>query len=234
VRPLCILLTGTPIASAERERGGWGALIRETTGAAWSGSWQELDCRTGEPFPDPAYVAGFVITGSSASVTERADWMLRTEDYLRTAISRGASVLGICFGHQLLAQAMGGRVEKNPRGREIGTTEIEIVSQDPLLDAAAQPFMANMTHVDSVVEPPKSAKLIARTPLDPHSGLRFSERVWGVQFHPEIDGDVMRKYICARRELIDQEGLDAAAILAGARDAAPGAAVLQRFAGLVR
>jgi GMP synthase (glutamine-hydrolysing) len=234
MRPLTILLTGNPIASAERERGGWGALIRETTGAHWPGAWQELDCRTGAPFPDPAGVAAFVITGSSASVTERADWMLRTEAYLRKAVSGGTSVLGICFGHQLLSQALGGRVEKNPRGREIGTTEVQIVAPDPLLDDSERPFVANMTHVDSVIEPPDGAKLLASTRLDPHSALRFGERVWGVQFHPEIDGDVMRKYISERRELIDGEGLDATAILAAARDARPGASVLRRFAELVR
>ena len=234
MRPFCILLTGNPIASAERERGGWGALIRETTGADWPGSWLEFDCRTGEPFPDPAGVAGFVVTGSSASVTERADWMLRTEAYLKKAVSEGASVLGICFGHQLIAQALGGRVEKNPRGREIGTTDVELVASDPLLDDAEHPFVANMTHVDSVIEPPKAARLLACTRRDPHSALRFGERVWGVQFHPEIDGDVMRKYISARRELIDEEGLDAAAILAAARDTPPGAAVLRRFAAQLR
>jgi GMP synthase (glutamine-hydrolysing) len=139
-------------------------------------------------------------------------------------------VLGICFGHQLLGQALGGRVDRNPFGREMGSVPVELVESEPLLGSDAGPFLANTTHVDSVVELPPGARVLARTEREPHAALRFAARVYGVQFHPEIDGEVMRHYLEARRDKLDAEGFDADALIAAARDTPAGAAVLARFA----
>src|SRR5690606_26145464 len=135
---------------------------------------------------------------------------------------------GICFGHQLLAEALGGRVEPNPRGREMGTVQIELVERDPLL--GADPALAvNMSHVDSVVGLPAGAVVLARSERDPHAAIRFADSAYGVQFHPEFDGDVMRRYIDARRDVIASEGLDPDAMWHGTSDATSGAEVLARF-----
>jgi GMP synthase (glutamine-hydrolysing) len=129
----------------------------------------------------------------------------------------------------LLGQALGGRVDRNPLGREIGTVPFERVEADPLFDAALPPFTVNMTHVDSVVELPRGARVVARTELDPNAAVRFRERVWGVQFHPEIDRGVMADYVEGRSELIESEGLDLAAIRAGLAGGEAGREVLRRF-----
>ena len=159
--------------------------------------------------------------------------MLGTEDYLRRAVGAKVPVLGICFGHQMLAQALGGRVDRNPLGREIGTVELERIDADPLLDGEAEPYWVNMTHVDTVVDLPPGARVLARTALDRHAAIRFGELVWGVQFHPEIDGGVLREYVSARRAPLLDEGLNPEAILGRARDTPAGAGVLRRFAELV-
>jgi GMP synthase (glutamine-hydrolysing) len=229
MRPLCVVVTGDPIDSV-RERGSdWRQLIREAVADGWKGPWSSVDAREEPEFPDLVSVSALVVTGSASSVTERTPWMMRTEDYLRRAVERNVPVFGICFGHQMLAQALGGRVEQNPLGREIGTVELEPIESDPLLADPARPYLVNMTHVDTVTRLPPGARVLARTALDRHAAVRFSESVWGVQFHPEIDGGVLREYVSARRAPLLSEGLDPDGILGAARDTPAGAGVLRRF-----
>jgi GMP synthase (glutamine-hydrolysing) len=215
------------------QHGDWVRLISRTAADAWPGGFRAIDVRVAEPLPEPAEPRAIIVTGSASSVTERAPWMLRLEEHLRHVVSSGTPVLGICFGHQILGQALGGRVERNPRGREIGTVEVELTAPDPILDDRARPFLANMTHVDTLVELPEGARVLARTALEAHAALRFGENAWGVQFHPEIDAEVMRQYVSGRRELIAGEGLDAAAIHARIRETPPGAETLRRFLRIV-
>jgi GMP synthase (glutamine-hydrolysing) len=179
--------------------------------------------------PDSSDFAGLIVTGSASSVTERAPWMLRTEAYLARAVAHRDPVLGICFGHQLLGQALGGLVEKNPRGREMGTVPFEILADDPLLDRSVTPPLAHTTHVDSVTVLPPGARVLAATALEPHAAVRFGERAWGVQFHPEFDERVMSEYIETRSPLLAEEGRDPAAMLASIGVARAGALVLRRF-----
>lgn len=182
--------------------------------------------------PGPRDAAAFIITGSSSSVTERAPWMLATEQLIREIAEAGTPLFGICFGHQLVGQALGGRVAKNPNGREIGTVEVRVLPHDPLdpiLSGLGDRFTANHTHVDSVVELPKGARVIAATDQEPHAAFAIGDRIKCVQFHPEIDGDAMRGYIEARAHLIEGEGRDPKPILAGAVDAPGGAQTLRNF-----
>jgi GMP synthase (glutamine-hydrolysing) len=229
---LVVLRAGDAAAPVAARRGEFFAWIKREVGDAWSGAWVEHDVRTDAPLPEPASARGFIITGSSSSVTERAPWMLRTEELVRRIVSQGAPLFGICFGHQLIAQALGGRVAKNPRGREIGTVEVRVVPHeppDPLLEGLGPRFVANHTHVDSVVELPPGARLLAATELEPHAAFAVGDTVKCVQFHPEIDGDAMRGYVEARAHLIAGEGGDPAAVLARVTDAPGGAETLRRF-----
>jgi GMP synthase (glutamine-hydrolysing) len=221
---VCILVTGRPVPSAERLRGGFADMVRSATGGAWSGAWIDLDATDDRPIPE--HVEALVITGSPASVTERAPWMLRREAELAALVARDVPVLGVCFGHQLLAQALGGRVAKNPRGREIGTVALSAHVQNPLFEGAID---VNSSHVDAVIEPPPGAEIVASTERDPMSVLRFRRRAFGVQFHPEFDAEIVRCYLRERREPILSEGLDPDALEAQARDTPGGAAVLARF-----
>jgi len=232
--PIAVLVTGKPVPAAQEARGPFGALIREAAQGAWPGEWRDLDCEADEGLPPTRCFSALVITGSPASVTTRDRWMLRTEAYLRRAVAGGTPVLGICFGHQMLAQALGGGVQKNPHGREMGTMALELTRDDPLLDVSERPLAVNMSHVDSVGRVPPGATVLARTALEPNAALRFAQRVWSVQFHPEFDASVMRQYIEARRDIIAGEGLDPDAMLSSAGDAPFGAAVLRRFLGMIR
>jgi len=227
--PLCILVTGDPVPATQERVGGFAALVRAGLAGAWQGGFVELDARSAPELPASECFAGVIVTGSASSVTERAPWMLRAERYLARAVELEQPVLGICFGHQLLGQALGGLVERNPRGREMGTVEVEIVEDDPLLDRSIVPALAHATHVDSVTVLPAGARVLARTALEPHAALRFGRRAWGVQFHPEFDEQVMSEYVKTRQELLEQEGRDTAAALAAVRAAETGNLVLRRF-----
>ena len=227
--PLLILVTGDPVTPTQERAGGFANLVRGGLAGAWTDGFVEVDARTADALPEAGKFSGVIVTGSASSVTERAPWMLRTEEYLAGAVRDEHPVLGICFGHQLLGQALGGSVTKNPRGREMGTVALEIVADDPLLDRSIEPALAHATHVDSVTQLPKQARILARTALEPHAALRFGERAWGVQFHPEFDELVMTEYLSSRREILTQEGRDPEAMLAAVRVAAAGRLVLRRF-----
>jgi GMP synthase (glutamine-hydrolysing) len=225
--PIAVAITGDPVETVHRTRGGWAKIVRLSIGELWPHDYLTVDARQGE-LPRLDSVSALIVTGSASSVTSREPWILHTEAYLAGAVRERVPVLGICFGHQLLGQALGGQVRPNPRGREIGTVLFERVTDDPLF-GDERAFAVNMTHVDTVLELPHGARVLGRTELEPHAAVRFGERAWGVQFHPEIDGEIMKRYVEARRELIDAEGLDGQAILEAVVDAPSGASVLQRF-----
>lgn len=227
--PLCILVTGDPVAKTRERAGGFAHLVRSRLSGVWGNGCVEVDARVEDSLPDLRQFSGLIVTGSASSVTERAPWMLRAEQYLSQAVESRHPVLGICFGHQLLGQALGGQVQRNPRGREMGTVRLTIVADDPLLDRSIEPALAHATHVDSVTVLPPGAQILARTELEPHAALRFGDRAWGVQFHPEFDERVMADYIETRAELLTEEGRDPARLLAAVSPAQAGASVLRRF-----
>lgn len=235
IKELIVLRTGDALAPVAARRGEFFDWIRATVGADWTGGWREHDVRGDAPLPGPTAAAGFIITGSASSVTERAPWMLRAEALIRAIADAGTPLFGICFGHQLVASALGGRVAKNPRGREIGTVVVRRRPpdphgpHDPIVADLPPVFHANHSHVDSVVELPPGARHLAETDLEPHAAYAIGATIKCVQFHPEIDGDAMRGYVAARASIIATEGGDPAAILARVTDTPDGAATLRAF-----
>jgi len=228
---LLVLRTGDAVPEVASRRGTFLRWIQDGVGDVWDRQWHEHDARSDEALPDPVSFAGIVVTGSAASVTERAPWMLRAEDFLRTAVAADVPVLGICFGHQLLAQALGGSVARNPLGREIGTVKLEATEHavaDPLFDGLPPSFSVNVSHVDTVERLPPGSTVLSSTSGERHAAFRVG-RAWGVQFHPEFDGDVMRGYALARREAIESEGLPWERIHGEAQDAPHAVALLRNF-----
>ncbi|BDG10877.1 type 1 glutamine amidotransferase [Anaeromyxobacter paludicola] len=131
---------------------------------------------------------GVVVTGSFASVTAPEPWMdALSAELLR--IARERPVLGVCFGHQLLARALGGRVERNPRGLEAGACEVALTPagrDDPLFDGVPDRFLAHELHEDHVAELPPGAVRLAGNAMSPVQAFRAGN-LRAVQFHPEID-----------------------------------------------
>ncbi len=196
-----------------------------------------VDVRAGTPLPLYETLAGVVITGSHDMVTDRLPWSERTAAWLPGLVERGIPTLGICYGHQLLAHALGGRVAVNPRGRSIGSIDVTLdpaAAEDPLLAGLASPLVAYVSHTQSVLELPPGARRLAATPRDPHHAFVVGGCVWGVQFHPEFDGPIAAAHVATFRADLEEEGLDADALLAGCAPTSPACAVLARFGELVR
>lgn len=190
----------------------------------------------GDPLPAHCEYGGVVVTGSWAMVTERAPWSVASAAYLRELVAREAPVLGVCYGHQLLVDALGGEVAYNPRGRSAGTVELtltEAARDCPLFSVLSERPRVQVSHMQSALRLPEGAVRLAASPLDPNHAFRYGERTWGVQFHPEFDAWVSREYILARREAIEAEGLSVERLLANVRDSDDGARLLKRFVELV-
>jgi GMP synthase (glutamine-hydrolysing) len=230
---ITILVAGNAVPAVAARRGDFVRWIREHTGDAWGGEWHSVDVRGDGPLPGPRDADAFVITGSSSSVTERAPWMLRAEAFVRKIASARTPLFGICFGHQMIAQALGGEVTKNPRGRQIGTVRVDRVADDPMFTGLPRTFHVNATHVDSVARLPEGARVLATTSLDPVAAFSVGAHVKAVQFHPEFDADVVRGYLHARAEIIRGEGKDPEALLSNVHEGTRGRDILRNFAKLV-
>jgi len=147
------------------------------------GDLVEFHCPEGE-VPESFRYDGFVVTGSRASVYWEREWIGRLKTWVGEAIEAGLPGLGVCYGHQLLADVMGGRVEAMD-DYEIGYRTVEQDGDNRLLDGVDEDFTVFTTHSDRVVEAPPGATVFARNDYGIH-GFRKG-RVFAVQFHPEYD-----------------------------------------------
>jgi GMP synthase (glutamine-hydrolysing) len=186
---------------------------------------------------------GIIITGSPLSVVagERQPWMDDLGAALLFAGEKGTQILGVCFGQQLLCRAAGGEVGRNPRGREIGTIEVQLTEQglrDPLFSWAAHDpsrrLEVQATHVDALERLPRGAQVLASNESSPAQAVRFGETIAGVQFHPELRPEALQALIAARAEKMRAEGLDPQKISAQVHKTPAGARILEAFADICR
>ena len=180
---------------------------------------------------------GVVVTGSPAMVTDRAAWSEDTAGWLVSAIAREVPVLGVCYGHQLLAHAFGGRVGFRDQGRESGTFAVSLTDagrDDPLTGQLPHQFAAHLTHAQSVLDLPPDATLLACSDGEPHQAFRIGRHAWGVQFHPEFDGQIMRGYLDTQSADLASEGQDPDALIAGVSETPQASSLLARFVRYAR
>lgn len=138
-------------------------------------------------FPkSPRDCDGYVITGSKHGVYEDHPFIAPLEQFIRDAFDADVPVAGICFGHQIMAQALGGKVEKFAGGWSVGPTEYKFGDDTVRLNA---------WHQDQVVTPPPGATTIASTPFCEHAALAYGNKGWSVQPHPEFANPFVEKLI---------------------------------------
>lgn len=196
----------------------------------------QVDVFRHESLPAPDGLSGIVITGSPAMVSAKLDWSERTARWLQQAVQTNVKILGVCYGHQLLAHALGGVAGPNPAGRQIGTVSshlIDNIDKDPLLGSLPKRFTAQASHSEVVLQLPPGAQRLATSPLDENFAIRFSENAWGVQYHPEFSAPVMSDYIHYRAGALREEGLNPEELMASVTETEEAASVLRKFVELL-
>jgi GMP synthase-like glutamine amidotransferase len=148
---------------------------------------------------------GWLCSPSRLSVYDTEPWIADVEAFMRAAIAEEAPFVGICFGHQLLAQALGGTVEPSPRGWGVGVQRYEVIEPLDAMHPALDQFALIASHQDQVVKVPAEARVIATSEFCPVAGLAVGERMWTVQAHPEFISPLADHLLAGRVELIGAE-----------------------------
>jgi len=140
----------------------------------------------GKPLPDPTTLQAILLTGSPAGVYDDLDWIAPLEDFVRRAYAAQTPMAGICFGHQLMAQALGGVVQKSDKGWGIGRHVYDIARGNGVIDGEHIAIAAS--HQDQVIAPPPGARTIMSSAFTEHAGLLYGNgSALSVQPHPEFD-----------------------------------------------
>ncbi len=236
MKPILIIKTGHTVKTAFARVGDFERWIISSMQAS-ADECMVVEVYMGGNLPDSDTVSGVVITGSTAMVTDLADWSEASAQWLREAASNKLPILGICYGHQLLAHALGGVVDDHPAGREIGTVQIvpaKSSHSDLLFADIKEPFTAHVSHLQTVKQLPAGATLLASNAFEPHHAVRFSDYCWGLQFHPEFEEVAMSSYIEERQHDLRQEGLDVESLLTAVEATPVARKILADFYQLVK
>jgi GMP synthase (glutamine-hydrolysing) len=236
---ILIIKTGGTIDSIKADYGDFEDWVRDGLGYS-NAEVQTIAVYLGESLPELNRVnaiSGIVITGSNAMVTDREHWSEKTAEWLRQAIEAHYPVLGICYGHQLIAHAMGGTVAYNPKGYEIGVIQIELMADaenDLLFNNLSSPLAAYSVHAQTVINLPKNALILAHNAHDNHQAFRIGQCCWGVQFHPEFNAEITRRYIHAREISFAEYGYSMEQLLQNVINCPESQQVLRRFGDSIR
>jgi GMP synthase (glutamine-hydrolysing) len=153
MRQILIIKTGSTLPSLLASKGDFEDWVLAGMGIG-DDPVSIVDVRDGSPLPAYNETSSVVITGSHSMVSDHDDWSERTAAWLAGAVERQIPILGICYGHQLLAYALGGKVGDNPNGHEYGTVEVRLnehARQDPLLGGLPNPLKLHVSHTQSVL-----------------------------------------------------------------------------------
>lgn len=223
-----LLETGEPPGPLKATYGGYGAMFEALLGDGHA--YRAYDVQGGELPAHPGENDAYVITGSSAGVYDPLPWIEPLKVFLRAA--RGETPLvGVCFGHQVMAEAFGGKVEKSPKGWGVGLQAYAVEDRAAWMDDAAQVAVPG-SHQDQVVDLPPTARVLAGSAFTPYGILAYeNERAISMQFHPEFTPDYAKALIEARRgtRYTDPQADAAIASLDGSNDRARMADWIRRF-----
>jgi len=148
--------------------------------------------------PDVQAADGWLITGSRHGAYENHAFITPLEDFIRSAAAGKVPMVGVCFGHQIMAQALGGKVEKFIGGWSVGANDYDFEGQTVTLNA---------WHQDQVTSVPKGAKIIAHSPFCAVAGLAYGTHGLSVQAHPEFSSEFIEGLMDSRGKGVVPEAL---------------------------
>jgi GMP synthase-like glutamine amidotransferase len=206
---LAILETGRPPGDLQQRFGDYPAMVSRLLGPDFE--IERFDVQAGQ-FPDAAAHNAALITGSPAGVYDPLPWIPPLLNFIRSAKDR--PMIGICFGHQAMAEALGGRVVKSEKGWGTGLHRYRVRTAGPWIDGGGE-IAIPASHQDQVVEPPPGTEVVASSDFTPFAALAWTDRpAISFQFHPEFDPAFAKALIAHRRDRLPDperaiESLDA-------------------------
>jgi GMP synthase-like glutamine amidotransferase len=181
-----IIETGLVSAKNRELHGSYPQMFEQMIGAADATvTFETVSIAAGEPLPDVEGLEAILITGSPAGVYDPLDWIAPLEDFVRTAHDNQVPMVGVCFGHQLIAQALGGTVRKSEKGWGLGRHVYDVAPDNGVIEGMRIALAAS--HQDQVITPPAGANTILSSDFTPHAGLLYAGgTTLSVQPHPEF------------------------------------------------
>jgi GMP synthase-like glutamine amidotransferase len=170
----------------------------EGTGSSFSHEVVRVDANS--LLPDPSRIEGIVITGSPAGVYEDHAWLPPLREFIRRAYSAKTPMLGVCFGHQIMADALGGDVRKSEKGWGLGRHVYRVAGRPDFMAEAPETLAIACSHQDQVIVPPSEAEVILASDFTPNAGLFYkSGKALSFQPHPEFLDDYALALVELRR-----------------------------------
>ncbi|WP_140984985.1 type 1 glutamine amidotransferase [Asticcacaulis tiandongensis] len=209
---IAILETGVPPNGLDEAHGSYADMFIE--GLAGPGrQFRVFKTLEGELPPEGAPLDGVVITGSPAGVYEDDPWISDLIEWLK-ALDPSVPVAGICFGHQIMAQAWGGHVEKSDKGWGVGLHDYQVCDLNTwqaLTGKDEAQIRVAVSHQDQVVKKPETAEVLATSDFTPNAALRYTDRkAISFQCHPEFSAAYARDLWEGRRHKIGDKLIDQA------------------------
>ena len=221
---IAILETGRPPGNLTERFGRYPAMFQRLLGDDFD--IESYDVAAGELPAQSNGHGAVLITGSPAGVYDPLPWIAPLEEFIRASSDR--KMVGICFGHQIMAQALGGKVVKSEKGWGTGLQRYRVVRVESWMDAAND-INVPASHQDQVVAQPPNTEVVATTDFTPFAALSWTDRqAMSFQFHPEFRPDFARALIERRRDVLpDPDG--AIVSLDAPNDSARVAGWIRRF-----
>lgn len=148
--------------------------------------FEVFDVRLGDFPADLSKFDGWAISGSRNNVSENLPWMPKLKEVILQAYEAKQPIIGICFGHQIIADAFGGKVDRYEGGWGLGLHKYELVSGNEEFVGNETSFSINAVHQDQVIEKPENAKLLASSDFCKNAGLVYGDLIMTFQAHPEF------------------------------------------------
>jgi GMP synthase-like glutamine amidotransferase len=179
---LAVLETGVPPGNLAQEFGDYPAMFHRLLGDAFT--LESFDVQAGELPSEPGEHHAYLITGSAAGVYDPLPWIAPLMEFIRKA--KGSRMIGVCFGHQVMAEALGGHVEKSPKGWGAGLHRYRVVGSEPWTDGETSVAIP-ASHQDQVIVRPPATEVVAESDFTPFAALAWTDRpAISFQFHPEF------------------------------------------------
>jgi GMP synthase-like glutamine amidotransferase len=194
---VAILETGRPPGTLADQFGTYPDMFARLLGAGFE--IEIFDVQAGA-LPEADMHAAYLITGSPAGVYDPLPWIDPLQQFIRSA--RDSKMVGICFGHQVMAEALGGHVEKSDKGWGAGLHKYAIIRSEPWIDSAGT-IAAPASHQDQVVVQPPNTDVVAASDFTPLAALAWTDRpAISFQFHPEFSPAFAKALIAQRFDIV--------------------------------